>query len=68
MRTSLQQRADQAKAELCKKLITVLENSTDVKNDSTVIRNINTQRVEKLYVVIHWADCATSYLLLNGKI
>ncbi len=50
-RKSVRKRADEIKPFLCKNLIAVLENPTDIKNIGTVIRNVNAVGVEKIYVV-----------------
>ena len=48
---SVRRRADEIKPFVCKNLIAVLENPTDIKNIGTVIRNVNALGVEKVYVV-----------------
>jgi len=48
---SVRLRADQIKPFICKNLIAVIENPTDIKNIGTVIRNANALGVEKVYVV-----------------
>lgn len=48
---SVRKRADAIKPFICKNLIAVIENPTDVKNVGTVIRNVNALGVEKVYVV-----------------
>src|SRR4051812_41268786 len=48
---SVRARADEIKPFVCKNLIAVLENPTDIKNIGTVIRNVNALGVEKVYVV-----------------
>lgn len=48
---SVRKRADAIKPFICKNLIAVIENPTDVKNIGTVIRNVNAMGVEKVYVV-----------------
>lgn len=48
---SVRQRADEIKPFICKNLIAVIENPTDIKNIGTVIRNVNALGVEKVYVV-----------------
>ena len=45
------QRADEVKPYLCKNLIAVIENPSDIKNIGTVIRNVCALGVEKTYVV-----------------
>lgn len=48
---SVRKRADAIRPFICKNLIAVIENPTDVKNIGTVIRNVNAMGVEKVYVV-----------------
>lgn len=48
---SVRKRANAIKPFICKNLIAVIENPTDVKNIGTVIRNVNAMGVEKVYVV-----------------
>lgn len=48
---SVRMRADEIKPFICKNLIAVIENPTDIKNIGTVIRNVNALGVEKVYVV-----------------
>src|SRR6218665_3631296 len=48
---SVRLRADEIKPFICKNLIAVIENPTDIKNIGTVIRNVNALGVEKVYVV-----------------
>jgi len=48
---SVRRRADEIRPFVCKNLIAVLENPTDIKNIGTVIRNVNALGVEKVYVV-----------------
>lgn len=48
---SVRARADAIKPFVCKNLIAVIENPTDIKNIGTVIRNANALGVEKVYVV-----------------
>lgn len=50
-RKSVRARADAIKPFVCKNLIAVIENPTDIKNIGTVIRNVNALGVEKVYVV-----------------
>ncbi len=45
------QRADEVKPYLCKNLIAVIENPTDIRNIGTVIRNVCALGVEKTYIV-----------------
>ena len=44
-------RADAIKPFVCKNLIAVIEDPSDIKNIGTVIRNVNALGVEKVYVV-----------------
>ena len=44
-------RADEIKPYVCKNLIAVLENPSDIKNIGTVIRNVCALGVEKTYIV-----------------
>lgn len=48
---SVRARADAIKQFVCKNLIAVIENPSDIKNIGTVIRNVNALGVEKVYVV-----------------
>jgi tRNA (guanosine-2'-O-)-methyltransferase len=48
---SVRERADEIRPFVCKNLIAVLEQPTDIKNLGTVIRNVNALGVEKVYVV-----------------
>ena len=48
---SVRVRADEIKAFVCKNLIAVIEDPSDIKNIGTVIRNVNALGVEKVYVV-----------------
>lgn len=48
---SVRARAAAIKPFVCKNLIAVIENPTDIKNIGTVIRNANALGVEKVYVV-----------------
>ena len=48
---SVRRRADEIKPFICKNLIAVIENPTDINNIGTVIRNVNALGVEKAYVV-----------------
>lgn len=48
---SVRERADEIKPFVCKNLIAVIENPSDIKNIGTVIRNVNALGVEKVYVV-----------------
>jgi len=50
-KTSKRQRADAIKPYVCKNLIAVIEDPTDIKNIGTVIRNVCALGVEKTYVV-----------------
>jgi tRNA (guanosine-2'-O-)-methyltransferase len=44
-------RANAIKPFICKNLIAVIEDPTDIKNIGTIIRNVNALGVEKIYVV-----------------
>lgn len=48
---SVRARADAIRPFVCKNLIAVIEDPSDVKNIGTVIRNVNALGVEKVYVV-----------------
>lgn len=48
---SVRARADAIKPFVCKNLIAVLEDPSDIQNIGTVIRNVNALGVEKVYVV-----------------
>lgn len=48
---SVRDRADAIKPFICKNLIAVIEDPSDIKNIGTVIRNVNALGVEKVYVV-----------------
>src|SRR5580765_438215 len=48
---SVRVRADAIKPFVCKNLIAVIEDPSDIKNIGTVIRNVNALGVEKVYVV-----------------
>ena len=48
---SVRARADAIKPFICKNLIAVIEDPSDIKNIGTVIRNVNALGVEKVYVV-----------------
>lgn len=48
---SVRERADAIKPFVCKNLIAVIEDPSDIKNIGTVIRNVNALGVEKVYVV-----------------
>jgi tRNA (guanosine-2'-O-)-methyltransferase len=48
---SVRARADAIKPFICKNLIAVIEDPTDIKNIGTIIRNVNALGVEKVYVV-----------------
>lgn len=48
---SVRARADTIKQFVCKNLIAVIEDPSDIKNIGTVIRNVNALGVEKVYVV-----------------
>jgi tRNA (guanosine-2'-O-)-methyltransferase len=50
-RKRIRQRANEVKPYVCKNLIAVIENPTDMKNIGTVIRNVNALGVEKTYIV-----------------
>ena len=50
-RPAVRARADAIKQFVCKNLIAVIENPSDIKNIGTVIRNVNALGVEKIYVV-----------------
>ncbi len=50
-KSSLRKRADEIKDYRCINLIAVLEEPNDPKNIGTVIRNINSLGVEKLYII-----------------
>jgi len=50
-KSGIRQRADEIKPHICKNLIAVIENPTDIRNIGTVIRNVNALGVEKTYVV-----------------
>jgi tRNA (guanosine-2'-O-)-methyltransferase len=55
-KSTLRQRADLVQPHICKHLIAVLENPSDIKNIGQVIRNVNALGVEKTYIV----DCNKS--------
>jgi tRNA (guanosine-2'-O-)-methyltransferase len=48
---SVRARAEAIRQFVCKNLIAVIEDPTDIKNIGTVIRNVNALGVEKIYVV-----------------
>jgi tRNA (guanosine-2'-O-)-methyltransferase len=48
---SVRARADAIKPFICKHLIAVIEDPSDIKNIGTIIRNVNALGVEKVYVV-----------------
>jgi tRNA (guanosine-2'-O-)-methyltransferase len=48
---SVRARADSIRPFICKNLIAVIEDPSDIKNIGTVIRNVNALGVEKVYVV-----------------
>lgn len=48
---SVRARAEAIRQFVCKNLIAVIEDPTDIKNIGTVIRNVNALGVEKVYVV-----------------
>ncbi len=50
-KSSIRKRADEIKPFICKNLIAVIENPSDIKNIGTVIRNVNALGVEKTYIV-----------------
>lgn len=50
-RASVRKRANAIKPFICKNLIAVIEEPSDIKNIGTVIRNVNALGVEKVYVV-----------------
>jgi len=50
-KSAARRRADDVKPYLCKNLVAVLENPSDIKNIGTVIRNVNALGVEKTYIV-----------------
>lgn len=50
-KASVRARADAIKPFVCKNLIAVLEDPSDIQNIGTVIRNVNALGVEKVYVV-----------------
>lgn len=50
-KASVRARADAIKPFICKNLIAVIEDPSDIKNIGTVIRNVNALGVEKVYVV-----------------
>jgi tRNA (guanosine-2'-O-)-methyltransferase len=50
-KASVRARADAIKPFVCKNLIAVIEDPSDIKNIGTVIRNVNALGVEKVYVV-----------------
>ena len=51
IKKSLRVKADYAKEKRCNTLICVIENPKFIANISTIVRNINTLGVSKLYVV-----------------
>jgi tRNA (guanosine-2'-O-)-methyltransferase len=50
-RVSVRKRANAIKSFRCKNLIAVIEDPVDIKNNGTVIRNVNALGVEKIYIV-----------------
>ncbi|MBO6550208.1 MAG: hypothetical protein JJ964_11385 [Rhizobiales bacterium] len=50
-KSSVRQRADEIKPYICKNIVAVIENPTDIKNIGTVIRNVNALGVEKTYII-----------------
>lgn len=50
-KSAARKRADAIKPHVCKNLIAVLENPTDMRNIGTVIRNVNALGAEKTYIV-----------------
>lgn len=50
-KSTIRERADEIKPFICKNLIAVIENPSDIKNIGTVIRNVNALGVEKTYIV-----------------
>ncbi|GAA4642703.1 hypothetical protein GCM10023115_07100 [Pontixanthobacter gangjinensis] len=48
---SVRARAEEIKQFVCKNLIAVIEDPSDIKNIGTVIRNVNALGVEKVYVI-----------------
>jgi tRNA (guanosine-2'-O-)-methyltransferase len=50
-KSSARQRADLIKPFVCKNLIAVIEEPSEIRNIGTVIRNVNALGVEKVYVV-----------------
>ena len=50
-KASVRARAEAIKQFVCKNLIAVIEDPSDIKNIGTVIRNVNALGVEKVYVV-----------------
>ncbi len=50
-KASVRERADAIRPFVCKNLIAVIEDPSDIKNIGTVIRNVNALGVEKIYVV-----------------
>ena len=50
-KSTIRKRADEIKPFICKNLIAVIENPSDIKNIGTVIRNVNALGVEKTYIV-----------------
>ncbi len=50
-KSTTRQRADEVKDYQCKNLIAVIEEPNDIKNISTVIRNVNALGVEKTYII-----------------
>jgi len=51
IKSTVRQKADEIKEYRCKNLIAVIENSNDIKNIGTIIRNVNALGVEKTYIV-----------------
>lgn len=50
-KNTARKRADKIKGYLCKNLIAVIENPSDIRNIGAVIRNVNALGVEKTYIV-----------------
>ena len=48
---TLRTRANKIKEFRCKNLIAVIENSDNIKNIGTIIRNVNALGIEKAYIV-----------------
>ena len=74
-RASVRRRAHEIKPFICKNLIAVIENRSDIKNIGTVIRNVNALGVEKVYVVDprhslsdNWQDLRERRTLSNTSV